>query len=395
MHPDDFTAGAPGRVIRQPRGFWVYIPDPLPPPLVWTPELVAANSAADRALGELAGLGTALPNPHLLIQPFIRHEAVLSSRIEGTRASLDDLYAYEAGRHLVQLPLFELPEDVQEVHNYVRALAYGLERLDSLPVSVRLFRELHALLLEGVRGEQWTPGELRRSQNWIGQPGSTLDSAVFIPPPVAEMQEALAALERYIHEESATPPLVRLALIHYQFEAIHPFLDGNGRIGRLLISLLLHAWELLPQPLLYLSAYFEADRQAYYDGLLAVSQRGAWNSWLIYFLDGVRVQAGESVGRVRRLQTLREAYRAAFQTTRTAARMLRVVDWLFQQPLFSIPQVAAFLEVNYPTAQRYVEQLEAQGFVSEMTGQARNRVYRAGGVLEAITAPLQHDEESA
>jgi Fic family protein len=395
MHPDDFTAGAPGRVIRQPRGFWVYIPDPLPPPLVWTPELVAANSAADRALGELAGLGTALPNPHLLIQPFIRHEAVLSSRIEGTRASLDDLYAYEAGRHLVQLPLFELPEDVQEVHNYVRALAYGLERLDSLPVSVRLFRELHALLLEGVRGEQWTPGELRRSQNWIGQPGSTLDSAVFIPPPVAEMQEALAALERYIHEESATPPLVRLALIHYQFEAIHPFLDGNGRIGRLLISLLLHAWELLPQPLLYLSAYFEADRQAYYDGLLAVSQRGAWNSWLIYFLDGVRVQAGESVGRVRRLQTLREAYRAAFQTTRTAARMLRVVDWLFQQPLFSIPQVAAFLEVNYPTAQRYVEQLEAQGFVSEMTGQARNRIYRAGEVLQAITTPLQQGKESA
>jgi Fic family protein len=394
MHPDDFSEQAPGRVLRQPRGFWAFIPNPLPPVLEWTPELVAANSVADRALGELAGLGAALPNPHLLIQPFIRHEAVLSSRIEGTRTSLDDLYAFQAARELVQLPLFELPEDVQEVQNYVNALEYGLQRLASLPVSLRLFRELHQRLLEGVRGEQWTPGEFRRSQNWIGPPGSTLDNAVFIPPPLAEMHDALAALERYIHEDSNTPPLVRLALIHYQFEAIHPFLDGNGRIGRLLISLLLHAWGLLPQPLLYLSAYFEARRQSYYDFLLAVSQHGAWSDWLIFFLEGIRLQAYEGVGRVRRLQTLREEYRAAFQTARASARLLQVVDWLFQQPLFSIPQLAAFLEVNYPTAQRYVAQLEKREIVHEVTGQARNRIYRAGRVLQAITTPLESSQGS-
>lgn len=391
MHPDDFTIRAPGRVIRQPRGFWAYSPDPLPPALEWTPELVAASSAADRALGELAGLGTALPNPHLLIQPFIRHEAVLSSRIEGTRTSLDQLYAFQASRELVQLPLFDLPEDVQEVQNYVNALEYGLRRLDTLPVSLRLFRELHRLLLEGVRGEQWTPGEFRRSQNWIGPPNSTLESAVFIPPPVAEMNDALAALERFIHEDSSLPPLTRLALIHYQFEAIHPFLDGNGRVGRLLISLLLQAWGLLPQPLLYLSAYFEARRQSYYDRLLAVSQRGAWSDWLLFFLEGVRVQAGESAARVRRLQALRQEYRSAFQHARAAARLLQVIDWLFEQPLFSIPRLAAFLQVNYPTAQRYVRQLEAQGIVQEMTGQARNRFYQASRLLEAITMPLENN----
>ncbi|NLF63646.1 MAG: Fic family protein [Chloroflexi bacterium] len=391
MHPDDFTIRAPGRVIRQPRGFWAYIPDPLPPALEWTPELVAASSAADRALGELAGLGTALPNPHLLIQPFIRHEAVLSSRIEGTRTSLDQLYAFQASRELVQLPLFDLPEDVQEVQNYVNALEYGLRRLDTLPVSLRLFRELHRLLLEGVRGEQWTPGEFRRSQNWIGPPNSTLESAVFIPPPVAEMNDALAALERFIHEDSSLPPLTRLALIHYQFEVIHPFLDGNGRVGRLLISLLLQAWGLLPQPLLYLSAYFEARRQSYYDRLLAVSQRGAWSDWLLFFLEGVRVQAGESAARVRRLQALRQEYRSAFQHARAAARLLQVIDWLFEQPLFSIPRLAAFLQVNYPTAQRYVRQLEAQGIVQEMTGQARNRFYQASRLLEAITMPLENN----
>jgi len=391
MHPDDFTIRAPGRVIRQPRGFWAYIPDPLPPALEWRPELVAVSSAADRALGELAGLGTALPNPHLLIQPFIRHEAVLSSRIEGTRTSLDQLYAFQASRELVQLPLFDLPEDVQEVQNYVNALEYGLRRLDTLPVSLRLFRELHRLLLEGVRGEQWTPGEFRRSQNWIGPPNSTLESAVFIPPPVAEMNDALAALERFIHEDSSLPPLTRLALIHYQFEVIHPFLDGNGRVGRLLISLLLQAWGLLPQPLLYLSAYFEARRQSYYDRLLAVSQRGAWSDWLLFFLEGVRVQAGESAARVRRLQALRQEYRSAFQHARAAARLLQVIDWLFEQPLFSIPRLAAFLQVNYPTAQRYVRQLEAQGIVQEMTGQARNRFYQASRLLEAITMPLENN----
>jgi len=381
MRPEDFRSEAtPGRVIRHLNGYWTYIPNPLPPTITWSGKLISALSAADRALGELAGLGQSLPNPHLLIQPLIRREAVLSSRIEGTRASLVDLYAYEA----VQLTLFEFPEDVKEVRNYVRALQYGLERLSSLPVSLRLMRELHARLLEGVRGEQWTPGEFRRSQNWIGAPGSTIETAAYVPPPVNEMQQALGELEKFIHQLGDLPPLIRLSLIHYQFEAIHPFLDGNGRIGRLLNSLLLHDWGLLPQPILYLSAYFEANRQAYYDHLLTISQTGAWQEWFIYFLRGVQFQAQDSVGRIQRLQTLRDGYREQFQRTRASARLLQVIDWLFAQPIFTIPQLRDVLAVNYPTAQRYVAQLEKAGIVQEITGQARNRVYRAKEIVVTI-----------
>jgi len=259
VNPQDFHKSSPGRVLRIPAGYWACVPNPLPPTLPWTPELVTVLSEADRALGELAGLGRSLPNPHLLIRPLVRREAVLSSRIEGTQASLSDLYAYEAA----QLPLFEPPSDVREVYNCVHALEYGLERLRTLPLSLRLIREIHAQLMEGVRGEHQTPGEFRRSQNWVGPPGCTLNETTFVPPPLAEMHKALDAFERFLYAPSSLPPLVRLGLIHYQFEATHPFLDGNGRIGRLLITLLLCAWNLMPEPLLYMSAYFEAHCQTY------------------------------------------------------------------------------------------------------------------------------------
>ena len=391
MQPDDFTVDAPGQIVRQAAGYWAFVPDPLPPAITWTPDLIRILSAADRALGQLAGLGHALPDPQLLIKLFIHREAVLSSRIEGTRASLGDLYSYEA----IQLTLFEFPEDVREVSNYVQALQYGLDRLETLPVSLRLVRELHARLMEGVRGQQWTPGEFRRSQNWIGPPGSTLNTAAFVPPPVAEMRGVLDRLEQYIHASGDLPPLVRLALIHYQFEVIHPFLDGNGRVGRLLISLLLSDWGLLLQPLLYLSAYFEAYREAYYDHLLAVSQHGNWDGWLHYFLEGVRSQADDATQRIRRLQQLRSQYRAQFQTARTAARLLRVIDWLFERPVFTISQTGSMLGVNYATAQRYVKQLEAANIVREMTGQSRNRVYQAGAILEAIDKPMDANDETS
>ncbi|MBK8989614.1 MAG: Fic family protein [Chloroflexi bacterium] len=381
MQPEDFhSARTPGRVVRHPKGYWTFIPQPLPPNIAWSAGLVTALSKADRALGELAGLASMLPNPNLLIQPLIRREAVLSSRIEGTRASLGDLYAFEA----VQLTLFEFPEDVQEVRNYVLALQYGLARLATLPVSLRLMRELHAHLLKGVRGEQWTPGEFRRSQNWIGAPGSTIQTATYVPPPVDDMNQALNDMEKFIHERDDLPALIRLALVHYQFEAIHPFLDGNGRVGRLLNTLLLHDWGLLSQPVLYLSAYFEANRQAYYDHLLAVSQKGAWDEWLSYFLYGVQTQAADSVRRIQRLQALRDGYRGQFQQTRSAARLLQVIDWLFNQPIFDIPQLSQMLLVNYSVAQRYVFQLEKAGIISEITGQARNRVYRANEILVAV-----------
>jgi Fic family protein len=380
MDPSKFQASTSGKVVRQPQDYWAFLPAPLPPALTFSPSLVTALSAADRALGELRGLGGALSNPHLLIRPLARREAVLSSRIEGTRASLDDLLAYEAA----QLSFLEPGSDVREVHNYVRALEYGLERINTLPVSLRLIRELHARLMEGVRGDVWTPGDFRRSQNWIGPASSTLETAPYVPPPVEEMLAALGVLENFIHAPSDLPPLIRLGLIHYQFEAIHPFLDGNGRVGRLLVALLLSAWQLLPQPLLYLSAYFESNRRDYYDLLLAVSQRAAWEDWLLYFLEGVKQQSLDAVERISRLQALRARYQAKVQTRRAPARLLRVIDLLFAQPMLTARQVESALEINFPSAQRLIDQLIQAGLLREITGGRRNRVYRADEILAIL-----------
>jgi Fic family protein len=384
MNPEDFRNSTSGRLVRTPQGFWAFVPNSLPPSFVWTPRLVAHLSDADRALGELAGLGRSMLNPNLLVRPLIRREAVLSSRIEGTRASLEDVLAYETK----QMALFERDADVGEVYNYVRALEYGLKRLSKLPISLRLIREIHARLMEGVRGDNLTPGEFRRSQNWIGPPGSSLEAATYVPPPVDEMTPALSALEGFLYQPLDLPPLARLGLVHYQFEAIHPFLDGNGRVGRLLISLLLCAWEMLPQPLLHLSAYFEASRQAYYDNLRNVSQAGAWEAWLSYFLTGVASQSRDAVARIRGLQDLREAYRARFQRGRAAARLLQLVDLLFANPVVTIRQVQSSLKVDFPAAQRYVNQLVKEELLREITGRARNRVFRADEIIAVIEQPL-------
>lgn len=384
MNPEDFRNSTSGRLIHTTQGYWAFVPNPLPPPLKWTPLLVAHLSDADRALGELAGMGRSLLNPHLLVRPLIRREAVLSSRIEGTRASLEDVLAYETK----QMALFERDTDVAEVYKYVLALEYGLKRLEKLPISLRLIREIHARLMEGVRGENLTPGEFRRSQNWIGPPGSMLETATYVPPPVDEMTRALDALEGFLYQPLDLPPLARLGLIHYQFEAIHPFLDGNGRVGRLLISLLLCAWQMLPQPLLYLSAYFEASRQAYYDRLRDVSEGGAWEAWLNYFLVGVASQSRDAAARIRGLQDLRETYRARFQRGRGAARLLQLVDLLFANPVVTVRQVQGALRVDFPAAQRYVNQLVKGELLREITGRARNRVFRADEIIAVIEQPL-------
>jgi len=334
-------------------------------------------------LGELSGVGRALPNPHLLILPFARREAVLSSRIEGTQASLSDLYAYEASKPDTPIG------DVQEVFNYVQALEFGLSRIKDLPVSQRLIRETHERLMTGVRGEQSTPGEFRRSQNWIGPPGCLLNDATYVPPPLEEMRTCLDAFEHFLHSEHDTPPLVQLALIHYQFEAIHPFLDGNGRVGRLIIVMLLCLWDLLPQPLLYLSAYFEANRQTYYELLLSVSQRGMWKEWVLFFLEGVESQARDAVRRSHRIQDLRREYRTRFQATQSSARLLQVVDLLFGAPILTVNQVKDALGVSFPSANRYIGQLEQAGIVREITGQARNRLYQAGDIIAAIEDSLE------
>ncbi len=266
-----------GRRVRCPGGYSAYVPEPLPPPIQWSAGLSAALSTADRAVGRLSGEGRRPPNPHLLIRPFVRREAVLSSRIEGTQATLGELLAAEAGAAVERSPA-----DLREVGNYVVALEYGVERLRTLPLSLRLVRELHDKLMRGVRGDAATPGEFRRSQNWIGPAGCTLGNAAFVPPPPERLMECLGSWEVFLHDETL-PPLVHAALAHSQFEAIHPFLDGNGRVGRLLITLLLVTKGVLPSPLLYLSAWFEATRSEYYARLSGVTERGEWEEWLDYF----------------------------------------------------------------------------------------------------------------
>ena len=305
MNPAEFRAPEAGRVVRTPQGYAAFVPAPLPPEVSYGTELVMALSTADAALSELSGLGRHLPNPHLLIAPYVRREAVLSSRIEGTKATLSDLLLDEVQSESVR------PEhaDVREVRNYVAALQYGVKRLATLPLSLRLVREIHERLMRGVRGGAATPGEFRRSQNWIGTPGSTPANAAYVPPPPDEMTGALSDWEKFLHERGRTPDLIQCALMHEQFEAIHPFLDGNGRVGRLLITLFLIERGRLSQPLLYLSAHFEAHRQTYYDLLQRVRTHGDWQSWLAFFLTGVAQTAQEAVRLAGELMDLRERYR--------------------------------------------------------------------------------------
>ena len=325
-----------------------------------------------------------MPNPNLLIQPFIRREAVLSSRIEGTQTDIQNLYAYE----IQQLALFgekamELEADAHEVSNYVRALEYGLKRVKKLPVSLRLIRELHEHLMKGVRGERARPGYFRDSQNWIGARGCALADATFVPPPPPEMNQTLDAFEKYLHADDPLPPLVRLACVHYQFEAIHPFLDGNGRIGRLLISLLLSEWDLLPQPLLYLSAYFERRRDTYYDSLLAVSERGAWREWVLFFLQGVSEQARDALIKAKKLQDLQHTWHQRVTQARSSALLPRLIDHLFSSPIVTIPHVEKLLNVTYHSAKLNVDKLVAAK-VLVPTEARHNKAFIALDILKII-----------
>jgi Fic family protein len=335
-------------------------------------------SEADRALGTLNGVGETLPNPHLLIVPFTRREAVLSSKIEGTQASLTDLFQFEAGRETA------VPGDVREVANYVRAMEYGLERLSDLPLSTRLIRELHERLLVGVRGEHYTPGEFRTSQNWIGTPGCTLDEATFVPPPPDEMPALLSDWERFLHAPSRFPPLIECALMHYQFEVIHPFLDGNGRVGRLLTTLYLLARRHLSQPLLYLSAFFEGHRDEYYGRLLAVSQCGDWEGWLDFFLRGIAEQSWDAAERSRRILSLREEYRGQLLAAKARPSVVRLIDVFFQSPVVTIPMAASAIEVTYAAAASALDRLVRAGVVRELGPFKRGRMFFAEELVRRI-----------
>lgn len=380
LNPEDFRAPQAGRVTRAARGYWAFVPAPLPPRLAWDDDLVRALSRADAALSELSGLGRHLPNPRLLIAPYIRREAVLSSRIEGTTASLSDLLLDEmvAGAGPGD------PADVREVRNYVTALEHGVERLVSLPLSLRLVRELHERLMTGVRGDHARPGQFRTSQNWIGPPRSTIETAPYVPPPPEEMGEALGAWELFLHQREGLPDLVQCGLMHEQFEAIHPFLDGNGRVGRLLIVLFLVERGRLSHPILYLSDYIEAHRRDYYDALQRVRTEGDWMGWLRFFLDGVRETAERGLRQANRLVTLRDQLRARL---RGKPKPLALVDHLFANPYLTVARAAQVLKVSSPTARQAVSILQAEGLIEEITGRTWGRVYLARPVLDAIESP--------
>ena len=373
------TANIPGKLVPQ-GGYSAFVPAPLPPALDWTPRLIRVLSDADQLIGRLAGEGGRLPNPHVLMRPFVRREAVLSSKIEGTEATLGELLAAEAG-----VVVARSPEDLREVRNYVVALEHGIARLGKIPICVRLVRELHEKLMTGVRGQQAAPGQFRKTQNWIGKPGSTIQTASFIPPPPGEVEPCLAAWERFLHE-SSLPPLVTIALAHYQFEAIHPFRDGNGRVGRLLIPLFLIERKILPTPLLYLSAFFEASRRDYYDGLRAVSERAAWDEWMEYFLLGVARMAEDALSRATRINDVVARWLKQLAGEPNA---LRLIELLSANPFITVTGAARHLSIAFTTAQRAIERLERKRVVRKTSDARRNRVYCAQALLDILEEPAQ------
>lgn len=379
MNPSDFTADSPGRLVKIREGIHAFVPSSPPGHIVLSPGTEQLFESASISLGVLRGLTESLPNPNLLLRPFIRREAELSSRIEGTYASQEELLLFEFD------PKLEANKpDVREVANYVQAMEYGLERLGKFPISLRLIRELHERLMRGVRGSDKSPGEFRKMQNFIGHRTRGIAGARYVPPPVAELSRCLGEFERWLHARSQTRVLVQLPLMHYYFEAIHPFEDGNGRIGRLLLSLLLVERGLLPKPMVNLSAYFEHNRRDYQDHLLHISQKGSWESWIRFFLQGVFEQAEEASKKTKRLLELRQQYRSKMQTVKAPSRVLQLVDELFITPALSVPGVKKRLNVTFPTAQVLIQKLISAGILREVTGHQRNRVYFAPAILEVL-----------
>ncbi len=366
-----------------------FVPAELPPPgLEWTGELALTLSDADRAIGQLHGVGLNLPNPNLLIAPFIRREAEMSSRIEGTQAEVKDIYLFEMQEQTTKTRV----PDVKDVSNYVRAVEHGLNRLSELPVCLRMIRELHEILLKDVRGAKGMPGEFRKEQNWIGSSGCPIEQASYVPPPPEQMSTALDVFEKFVNSTLYNwPILVWLAMVHYQFEAIHPFRDGNGRIGRLLIILLLCAKGVLDKPLLYLSAYFERNRNEYYERLLRVSTHGQWAEWILFFLRGVIEQSKDAFERARQLMDLQRKYHRVIPPTKRSALQIRLVDLLIERPVITIMFVTRYLNVTYATARNNVEKLVKYEILNKVPGAKRNRPYIAEHVLDIINKPSMYD----
>ena len=381
MDPRTFKTSSAGKCLKTREQYWAFIPNPLPPRIDYTPEIISALSNADRSLGKLSGIGSQLPNPYLLIAPYIRREAVSSSRIEGTLASLGDLFYFEATKS--QTP--KVP-DVKEVENYVRAMEYGIKLLSKLPISTRLIRKIHGVLMKGVRGESATPGEIRKSQNWIGPPGCTIINSSYVPPPVKEMKIALGELESYIHSNPIDPVLIQCALVHYQFESIHPFLDGNGRIGRLLITFFLYERGCLTHPLLYLSSFFEKYREEYYSRLLSISQKGEWSDWLIFFLKGITNQCEAALEDAGKILNLHSKYRILLGGTKKIPETAyRLIDEIFQNPVISISGLSKEWAIAFNSVKRGVLRLVEVGILKEATGRKRGKLFTAPELLDLLS----------
>ena len=371
-----------GKFVTQPTGYKAFIPKPLPPsPAIrYDEEIQSLLSKADRSLARLDGITTVLPNPDLFIAMYVKKEALLSSQIEGTQASLEGVLEFEADL----IPKENLDE-IKEVINYVKALNYGMGRLKELPMSLRLIKEIHKILLEGTRGAHRNPGQFRRSQNWIGPPGFPLSEAIFVPPPPDQVIPAMGELEKFLHQESNIPPLVKIALIHAQFETIHPFLDGNGRIGRLLITFNLFWKEILSKPLLYLSFYLKKKRQEYYDLLMKVRTEGAWEHWIEFFLKGVSETSEEAAKSAREIIQLKDKLMAElYRSSIASVYAVRLIDLLFETPLISTKEIIDKLKISKETTNKLVKKFEKVGILKEITGKQRYKKYSFKRYIEII-----------
>lgn len=371
--PQRFRAG---RYVRQAGGYDAYLPAPLPPapPLEIDGETWRLLSDADRALGRLDAVTQTLPDTNLFLLMYVRKEALLSSQIEGTQASLEDIIRYED-----KIEEADNPDDVEEVVSYIRALNWGLERLKHLPVSLRLIREIHAELMHGVRGQNKSPGEFRRVQNWIGPPGSSLQTAQFVPPAPQDLNSVLGQLESFIHTEADLPLLCQIGMIHAQFETIHPFLDGNGRLGRLLITLLLCEKGVLKEPSLYISYHFRQNKSEYYERLHGIRDRGDWESWIKYFLRGVRDVGREGANTASEILHLRERHRRILSESLShalAGSAFKLIDHLYQTPIISVQRASEVIGRTYANANTLIQRLVELGILEETTGRERGRRYR-------------------
>lgn len=375
--------GRSGSFIMQSNGYKAFLPTPLPPnpPIAQDEELTFLLDQATLAVGKLAGLSSVIPDPDLFVYLYVRKEALLSSQIEGTQCSLEDILNPDAE------PVSEstTPQDIEEVSNYVKAMNEGLARLSTLPVSTRLIKEMHATLMTGVRGSNKTPGEFRRSQNWIGRPGSTILNAEFVPSPPEEVNQLMSELEKFIHATDRVPPLIKVALIHAQFETIHPFLDGNGRLGRLLITYLLCMWKVLDKPLLYLSYFFKANRTEYYAKLMDIRFRGEWEAWIKFFLRGVQESAEVASTAAIEIYKLHTRDRKTLQSSSPTSTGLLVYDQFCREPILTNAILISRIKSTKPTIQKALNALLSLGLINEISGKKRGRRYAYKEYLDILT----------